>query len=294
MRMNPFCLTCLIQSQELQIRNFEDEEKKLRYMKEILGYLSASDPDASAPALVKSISRIYENYWGKKDGMEEAKKEFNDFLLSMEKDLEAQIRTHNDPVEAALCFARTGNYIDYSAVKDVSREKLLELFEEQEKDGLDQTEYTYFRQELTHASTLVYLADNCGEIVLDKIAIRIIKEQFPHLNITVIVRGAPVVNDVDLDAAYYVGLDKTASVMDNGSEIAGTVLSDISPAARKELENADLIIAKGQGNFETLHGCGLNIYYLFLCKCDWFMRRFAAERFQGMLINEKRIPAERQ
>lgn len=288
MRMNPFCLTCLIQSQELQIRNFEDEEKKLRYMKEILGYLSASDPDDSAPALVKSISRIYENYWGKKDGMEEAKKEFNDFLLSMEKDLEAQIRTHNDPVEAALCFARTGNYIDYSAVKDVSREKLQELFEEQEKDGLDQTEYAYFRQELTHASTLVYLADNCGEIVLDKIAIRIIKEQFPHLNITVIVRGAPVVNDVDLDAAYYVGLDKTASVMDNGSEIAGTVLSDISPAARKELENADLIIAKGQGNFETLHGCGLNIYYLFLCKCDWFMRRFAAERFQGMLINEKR------
>ena len=257
-------------------------------MKEILGYLSASDPDASAPALVKSISRIYENYWGKKDSMEEAKKEFNDFLLSMEKDLEAQIRTHTDPVEAALCFARTGNYIDYSAVKDVSREKLLELFEEQEKDGLDQTEYAYFRQELTHASTLVYLADNCGEIVLDKIAIRIIKEQFPHLNITVIVRGAPVVNDVDLDAAYYVGLDKTASVIDNGSEIAGTVLSDISPAARKELENADLIIAKGQGNFETLHGCGLNIYYLFLCKCDWFMRRFAAERFQGMLINEKR------
>ena len=294
MRMNPFCLTCLIQSQELQIRNFEDEEKKLRYMKEILGYLSASDPDASAPALVESISRIYENYWGKKDGMEEAKKEFNDFLLSMEKDLEAQIRTHNDPVEAALCFARTGNYIDYSAVKDVSREKLLELFEEQEKDGLDQTEYAYFRQELTHASTLVYLADNCGEIVLDKIAIRILKERFPHLNITVIVRGAPVVNDVDLDAAYYVGLDKTASVIDNGSEIAGTVLSDISPAARKELENADLIIAKGQGNFETLHGCGLNIYYLFLCKCDWFMRRFAAERFQGMLINENRIPAERQ
>ena len=75
MRMNPFCLTCLIQSQELQIRNFEDEEKKLRYMKEILGYLSASDPDASAPALVKSISRIYENYWGKKDSMEEAKKD---------------------------------------------------------------------------------------------------------------------------------------------------------------------------------------------------------------------------
>ena len=78
MRMNPFCLTCLIQSQELQIRNFEDEEKKLRYMKEILGYLSASDPDASAPALVKSISRIYENYWGKKDGMEEAKGAFTE------------------------------------------------------------------------------------------------------------------------------------------------------------------------------------------------------------------------
>ena len=294
MRMNPFCLTCLIQSQELQIRKFQDEEKKLRYMKEILGYLSSSDPEASAPALVKSISRIYEQYWGEKDGMEDVKKEFNDFLLSMEKDLEAQIRTHHDPVEAALCFARTGNYIDYSAVKDVSREKLLELFEDQEKEGLEQTEYTCLMQDLSHASTLIYLVDNCGEVVLDKIAIRILREQFPDLHITVIVRGAPVVNDVDLDAAYYVGLEKIAAVMDNGSEIAGTVLSDISPAAREELENTDLILAKGQGNFETLRGCGLNIYYLFLCKCDWFMNRFAAKRFQGMLINERRMPAKRQ
>ena len=146
MKINSFCLTCLIQMQESQVRKFDDEEKKMKYMREILAFLSSCNPDLSAPALVKPLSRIYEKYWGIRDGMAEVKKEFNDFLLSMEKDIEEQIRKHADPLEAALCFARTGNYIDYAAVKDISKEKLLELFEEQGKEGLDRKEYERLRE----------------------------------------------------------------------------------------------------------------------------------------------------
>ena len=92
MKINSFCLACLIRMQESQIRKFDDEEKKMRYMREILAFLSSCNPDLSAPALVKPLARIYEKYWGKRDSMAEVKKEFNDFLLSMETELEKQIR----------------------------------------------------------------------------------------------------------------------------------------------------------------------------------------------------------
>ena len=290
MKINSFCLTCLIQMQESQVRKFDDEEKKMKYMREVLAFLSSCNPDLSAPALVKPLSRIYEKYWGRRDSMDEVKKEFNDFLLSMEEDLAMQIRKHNDPLEAALCFARTGNYIDYAAVKDISKDKLLELFEEQEQAGLEKNEYRLFLKDMEQASKLVYLTDNCGEVVLDKIALKMIMEKYPDLDVTAVVRGEPVVNDADLDAARYVGLDRVVKVLGNGSGIAGTDLDDISNEARREIETADVIISKGQGNFETIHGCGLNIYYLFLCKCDWFVQKFKTERFEGMFINERRIP----
>lgn len=290
MKINSFCLACLIRMQESQVGKFDDEEKKMTYMREVLAFLSSCDPDLSAPALVKPLSRIYEKYWGRRDSMDEVKKEFNDFLLSMEKDLETQIRKHSDPLEAALCFARTGNYIDYAAVKDISKDRLLQLFEEQEQSGLEKNEYRLFLNDMERASKLVYLTDNCGEVVLDKIALKIIQERYPDVEVTAVVRGEPVVNDADLEAARYVGLDRVVKVIGNGSGIAGTDLDDVSDAARSEIEGADVIVSKGQGNFETIHGCGLNIYYLFLCKCDWFVQKFNAERFEGMFINEKRIP----
>ena len=143
---------------------------------------------------------------------------------------------------------------------------------------------------MEQASKLVYLTDNCGEVVLDKIALKIIQERYPDLKVTAVVRGEPVVNDADLEAARYVGLDRVVKVMENGSGIAGTDLDDISDEARNEIETADVILSKGQGNFETIHGCGLNIYYLFLCKCDWFVQKFEVERFKGMFVNERRIP----
>lgn len=289
MKINSLCLACLVQMQESQVRQFDDENRKMQYMREVLDYLSSCDPQMSAPALVKPLARIYEKYWGRRDGMAEVKKEFNELLLSMEKDIEAQIRRHGDPLEAALCFARTGNYIDYAAVKDISKEKLLELLEEQEKAGLERTEYGRLKADLERAERLVYLTDNCGEIVLDKIALRLIKERYPELDITAVVRGAPVVNDADMEDARSTGLTDEVRVLGNGSDIAGTDLADISDEAREAIQSADVIISKGQGNFETIHGCGLNIYYLFLCKCDWFVQKFRAERFQGMLVNERRI-----
>lgn len=289
MKINSFCMSCLVQAQARNIQKFEDEEKKSRYMRELFKLLLDSDPELSAPALLEPVTKLYESYWGSQEGFQAEKKSFNDFLLSMEEELEKKIRSTKDPLATALCYARLGNYIDLSALSDVSTEKLLELFAKAEEESLDAEEYQHFLQDLKHGEYLVYLTDNCGEVVLDKLVIKLLKEQYPKLRIEVLVRGVPVTNDVDIEDAEYVGLTKLVPVFGNGSGIAGTELSKISQEAREKLERADVIIAKGQGNFETIHTCGLNIYYLFLCKCDWFKQRFHAKHLQGMFVNETRI-----
>ena len=131
------------------------------------------------------------------------------------------------------------------------------------------------------------MTDNCGEIVLDKLLLESIQKAAPYVKCTVIVRGEPVLNDATMDDALQVGIEKCGKVIPNGTNIAGTYIPWVSAEAKKALDEADILISKGQGNFESLHGCGLNIYYLFLCKCQWFMERFGLPQYSGVFINEK-------
>lgn len=157
------------------------------------------------------------------------------------------------------------------------------------QEPLDEETYFSFIRDLDNARHLVYLTDNCGEIVADKLLIKVLKERNPNLGITVVVRGMPVLNDATLEDAEAVGLTRLVKVIHNGNGVAGTQITLLSDEARHALGDADLIISKGQGNFETIHGCGLNIYYLFLCKCEWFVKRFGLERLKGVFINEIRV-----
>ena len=98
-----------------------------------------------------------------------------------------------------------------------------------------------------------------------------------------------MLNDATIEDARAVGLTEITRVIGNGSNIAGNSLGYISTEAEDLIRNADVVIAKGQGNFESLNGCGLNIYYLFLCKCDWFVKRFQMKRLTGVLINDRNL-----
>lgn len=168
-------------------------------------------------------------------------------------------------------------------------EKLRTLLDSAAQETIDPQVYAHFRQDVTTGRRLVYLTDNCGEIVLDKLLMQVLRERYPQLDITVLVRGQSVLNDATLEDAKMVGLTELANVIPNGTAVAGTDLESISSTARKRLMAADVILSKGQGNFETLHGCGLNVYYLFLCKCDWFVKRFRMQRYQGQFINERNL-----
>lgn len=293
MRLNPFCMCCAIKKQEEKLRAFSDLEKKTEYMKKIMGIMAAAGPDDCSPSLSIEINKLFAAYWDEEEDYTDIKHEFNRLMLNLEEQLEETIRKSEDPLETALLYARIGNYIDFAALANVDKEQVLTMIREENKDPLNPAEYKNFRRELAEASSLVYLTDNCGEIVLDKLVVKLLKEQYPHLDITVIVRGTPVINDATLEDAEEVGLLSVAKVIGNGSGVAGTWLPGISQEAKELLFHADIILAKGQGNFETLNESGLNIYYLFLCKCEWFEKLFHADHLQGMFVNERRVAPDR-
>ena len=292
MKLNPFCLCCILNKQEKLIRSYPDMEKKTEYMKKLMALIANTKETDCAPSLSVDIQKLYSSFWNcPAEDYTEVKKDFNRFMLDIEHTLEEKIRSSADPLEKALLYARIGNYIDFAALSNVNQETALTLLENN-SDSLDQEEYSIFLKELNSAKRLVYITDNCGEIVLDKLAIKILKETYPDLDITVLVLGYPVINDATMEDAEEIGLTDLVKVIDNGSNVAGTWIPGINQTARELLENADMIIAKGQGNFETMNDCGLNVYYLFLCKCDLFQRRFHAQNLQGMFLNERRLVME--
>ena len=294
MQMNPFCMCCAVNKQEKGIRKFQDADKKVEYMKKVMALIADAGDEDCAPSLSLRLKELYSQYWNENaEDYSGIKHEFNRLMLDLEDRLEQNIRSSRDPLETALLYARIGNYIDFAALSHVDKDTVLSMIEAENKAPLDALEYAHFLEDLSHASSLVYFTDNCGEIVLDKLAVRILQEQYPRLSVTVVVRGLPIVNDATMEDAVEVGLTSYATVIGNGSGVAGTWLPDINAETRSLLDSADVILAKGQGNFETLNGCGRNIYYLFLCKCEWFQKLFHAEPLEGMFVNEQRVTPDR-
>ncbi len=270
------------------LSEYDNEEKKALYMREVFNILSGMEKGESAPVAVRKMDSLFKDYFGKLRCFDEAKAKYNDLILEKEDSITKKVKESEDGLLCALKYSRIGNYIDFGALSSVEEEQLDRLIASADGDYLDPDEYAVFKDEIGKASKMVFITDNCGEIVFDKILIKTIAEKYPSLDLTVLVRGAPVLNDATLEDARYVGIDKYANVIGNGSGIAGTYLPDISNEARALLENADLILAKGQGNFETMFGCGLNVYYAFLCKCVWFEKRFGMKRLEGVFTNDRR------
>lgn len=210
-------------------------------------------------------------------------------MLLKEDEIRKEIDTSADSFKTALLYAMVGNYIDFGAMDTVNEKKLNKMLSAVEDKEVNKVEVENLRQEIIVAKKLVYLTDNCGEIVLDKLFIEQIKKLNPALKISVIVRGKDILNDCTTTDAKEVGMYEIADVVSNGTAIAGTCLGKISAEAKDLIDNADVIISKGQGNFETLRFCQRNIYYLFLCKCEMIARRLKSPILKGMLLNDKRM-----
>ena len=183
-------------------------------------------------------------------------------------------------------MAVLGNYIDFSALRgEVSFEKLDEMLLQAQHIALDRGNYESLKVELEKGGKLLYLTDNAGEIGFDRLFAEEIHREYPQMQITFCVRGGPASNDATREDAEDVGMP--VPVIDNGTTIAGTEPETLTGEAKLAFETADVILSKGQANVETLYGCGKNIYYIFLIKCQRFVEYFQKEKLTPMLLREK-------
>lgn len=287
MRLQSDCLNCIVNMQADKYPPDCSEEQKLIYKQKVFKVLSEAKISESAPLLIKRIADIQTELFGKSTDYTEIKKYYNQYVMEKIPEIEKHIILAEDSFLQAVQYSLTGNFIDFGAMKSVDNDKFEQLLENASLIQLGE-EYQRLRDELQHAKRLVVLTDNCGEIVFDQMLIRTVKRLYPDICITTVVRGQAVLNDATMEDAMQIGLMEECEVIGNGTNIAGTCLDLISDEARSSIATADIILAKGQGNFETLQDCGLNVYFLFMCKCNMFSRRFHVAQYEGMLINDKR------
>ena len=180
-----------------------------------------------------------------------------------------KITRSNDPLKTALKYAVAGNLIDYGLQKPLPLEEQNERINSYAGLHLATDDCAQMRDALSNAKTLLVLGDNAGEIVFDKLMIECILASFPRLSVTYAVKGQPILNDVLYADALEVGMDQVARIIDNGDSSPGTVLSRASETFLREFENADVILSKGQGNYESLWDAQKeNLFFLFTVKCD--------------------------
>jgi uncharacterized protein with ATP-grasp and redox domains len=185
-----------------------------------------------------------------------------------------------------LQFAVLGNYIDFSALQgQVSFEKLEEMLNSALEMDLDRACYETLCRDLQRAKKLLYVTDNAGEIGFDKLCAQAIAQAYPQLSITFCVRGAPALNDATRADAQVVGVP--FPVIDNGNRVPGTDLEQLSQEARQAFDEADVILAKGMANVETMYGRGYNLYFAFLVKCQMFAEVFGKPLMSPMLVAQK-------
>lgn len=288
-RWNSECLKCMTNKFLCDYPESASEPERMEYTRRLFGILSSVKPEESSPVVMDDILKLQKEMFGISTDFTEIKQTFNKLMLEQEVRIAADINSSEHPIKRAIQYVMTGNYIDFG-VLEVDNDKLFELLGGVDEQLIDEQAFSDLYADLKNAKKLAFLTDNCGEIVLDKLLIKAIQSEFPDLHVDIIVREMPAVNDATMEDAIQTGLTEIAPVTGNGTSIAGTYLPKISAEASQIIHGADLLISKGQGNFESLQGCGLNIYYIFLCKCILFTKRFHKRLYEGILINEKNLP----
>ena len=246
----------------------------------------------SAPYIQSRIDELYGKCFGKKRDFTDIKKKYNLYMLEKEEIIKQAIQESDDIISACIKFACAGNYIDFGVVDNVDSNILERIFEKAKNEELNPNSLLRFKNDLKNSKKIVYLTDNCGEIVLDKIFMEFLKKLYPQLTVTAVVRGGDTLNDATLSDAKMIGLKYVVDVISNGTAIPGTDIEEISEEAKKILYEADIIISKGQGNFETMFSEGFNTYFIFMCKCKMFVERFGLKQYSLVFANEKEIKTE--
>ena len=285
--MDTACLECQMRRNLAVVRALGTEETAMEFMRGWMEIVRSLPPEAPSPCTGPATNELLHRLYGLDlDRFKQEKEASNAFALENRDRVCREVDAAEDPVYAGLQFAILGNYLDFSALQgQVSFDTLTEMLEKARHIEVDRPTYKRFRQELSAAGNLLYLTDNAGEIGFDRIFAEALQKAYPNLAITFCVRGGIAANDATREDARAVGLP--FPVIDNGNCVAGTLPELLGEEAKAAFDTADVIFSKGMGNVETLLGCGKNIYYAFLVKCQRFVNLMGRPLMTPMLVRER-------
>lgn len=285
MEINAYCAACLL-GKRLNDHPADADPKLIEAYQRRVRAIIEDNPHETSPEKDYEIYVAHDEIFGKSQDFGPIKRHFNTLMLQLEPVMLKGAAGADDPLRRAIQYAMTGNFIDFAAMDSVDEKHLRKLIDGADGFPIDDELLDDFRREIMGARRLVYILDNCGEIVMDKVLMRVMREINPALEIIALVKGGPIVNDATIEDAEQVRLNEVAKIMDTGCPIAGVPEGRISDACRAAMNGADVLVSKGQANYETLCGCGLNLFYIFMCKCQLFMDRFNVPQFSGLIVRE--------
>ena len=266
MKLNLDCIACF-QRQALQAVRFigDDEELHEKVLREVTKNLLESDWNLTPPELAHKVHRIVRSVTNEKDPYKKVKKESNDLVLKMYPALKTKVEESKDPLRTAVRLAIAGNIIDFGVVQEFNLE---ETIKEVLKKKFAIDDYMSLKEKLENAEKLLFFVDNSGEIGLDKLLVETFLETKKFEKIDFVVKGGPIINDATLEDAIYVGLDSLPNskflVISNGD--SGTGPKRSSQEVKRWISEHDLVISKGQGNYEGLSERN-DLFFMLMAKC---------------------------
>jgi len=262
MQMNEKCLPCLV-NQVVKIAEITGASQRTDLYQKVFAYLSQMDFTRTNPEIIGDTFAMVKRHLHHEDPYRQLRHDYNALFLRKMDDFRSRIHSF----EEAVKYAIVGNVIDFNPMHRNVEKDIDHYFSHIDQLTLTINDVSSLKKAIGKAKTLLYLGDNCGEICLDMLLMEQMKAINPDLNIYFGVRGVPVVNDNIEADAYFVGMDQYAAIISNGDASLGTVLEKTSPAFQKVYADADVIISKGQANFESLSEQRENIYFLLMIKC---------------------------
>jgi len=280
--MNECCVACHKKTIKKILSKFKPQKDIAEKLKTEAEFIISNSKDLSAPYVALLINRLVKKSLGVQDLYNIEKTNANQLLLKQYDQWMLCAKKSSDSLHFAVKLAVVGNVIDYGAhsVPQDIEAAIEELV--QQDFAIDQTEQLF--QKIKNAKSILYLGDNAGEIVFDKLFIELLN----HPNITYVVRGAPVINDVIEADAKAVGLEQVCNIRSNGHDAPSTLLGNCSEEFQNSFRKADLIISKGQGNFEGLMDeSHPNLFFMLMVKCDFIANKLGVTK--GDLVIKKSL-----
>lgn len=263
-----------------------DNRQKEQLLKRLLHEIADADWNVMPVSIAQRVQRLVRKETGQADPYRPLKDAMNRIALDLLPALADSARRHPDPREAVVRLAIAGNLLDAGSKSRLALEDLPKRLNAIWDMPLVGSVTDLFRA-ADDARRILYLADNAGEIVFDRLLI----EALPVQKVTVAVRGVPVINDATLEDAETAGIPRIARVIANGSDAPGTLLEECSEEFREVFNRADLILAKGQGNYETLSDTHKDVFFLLTVKCPLIAADIGAP--VGTLVVKRTLNGER-